>query len=64
MKTKLFVCAALIAAIAVATDRAQSSGGALPAPGFHHLHLNSINPEAAIEFAQVAQQRLGALHEG
>src|SRR4030095_13675041 len=23
---------------------------ALPAPVFHHLHLNSINPEAAIEF--------------
>jgi catechol 2,3-dioxygenase-like lactoylglutathione lyase family enzyme len=23
---------------------------ALPAPSFHHLHLNSINPEAAIEF--------------
>jgi catechol 2,3-dioxygenase-like lactoylglutathione lyase family enzyme len=23
---------------------------ALPAPLFHHLHLNSINPEAAIEF--------------
>ena len=22
----------------------------LPAPAFHHLHLNSINPEAAIEF--------------
>ena len=22
----------------------------LPAPGFHHLHLNSINPEAAIDF--------------
>jgi len=22
----------------------------LPAPGFHHLHLNSVNPEAAIEF--------------
>jgi catechol 2,3-dioxygenase-like lactoylglutathione lyase family enzyme len=22
----------------------------LPAPGFHHLHLNSMNPEAAIEF--------------
>ena len=22
----------------------------LPTPGFHHLHLNSINPEAAIEF--------------
>ena len=23
---------------------------ALPTPGFHHLHLNSINPEAAIDF--------------
>ena len=23
---------------------------ALPAPGFHHLHLNSINPETAIDF--------------
>jgi catechol 2,3-dioxygenase-like lactoylglutathione lyase family enzyme len=22
----------------------------LPSPGFHHLHLNSVNPEAAIEF--------------
>ena len=27
--------------------RAQS---ALPTPGFHHLHLNSVNPESAIEF--------------
>jgi catechol 2,3-dioxygenase-like lactoylglutathione lyase family enzyme len=24
--------------------------GGLPTPGFHHLHLNSTNPEAAIEF--------------
>ena len=22
----------------------------LPAPGFHHLHLNSVDPEAAIDF--------------
>ena len=22
----------------------------LPAPGFHHLHLNSVDPEAAIGF--------------
>jgi hypothetical protein len=22
----------------------------LPAPGFHHLHLNSVSPDAAIEF--------------
>src|SRR5256886_9756727 len=24
--------------------------GTLPAPGFHHLHLNSVDPEAAIAF--------------
>jgi catechol 2,3-dioxygenase-like lactoylglutathione lyase family enzyme len=24
--------------------------GALPVPGFHHLHLNSMNPDAAIAF--------------
>ena len=23
---------------------------ALPAPGFHHLHLNSVNPDAALDF--------------
>jgi catechol 2,3-dioxygenase-like lactoylglutathione lyase family enzyme len=22
----------------------------LPAPGFHHLHLNSVDPDAAIDF--------------
>ncbi len=22
----------------------------LPAPGFHHLHLNSVDPDAAIAF--------------
>lgn len=27
-----------------------AQSAALPAPAFHHLHLNSINPEAAIEF--------------
>jgi catechol 2,3-dioxygenase-like lactoylglutathione lyase family enzyme len=26
------------------------SGAALPTPGFHHLHLNSVNPDAAIAF--------------
>ncbi len=25
-------------------------GDLLPAPGFHHLHLNSVDPDAAIEF--------------
>jgi catechol 2,3-dioxygenase-like lactoylglutathione lyase family enzyme len=24
--------------------------GALPAPSFHHLHLNSVNPDAAVDF--------------
>jgi len=27
-----------------------AAGQALPAPGFHHLHLNSADPDAAIEF--------------
>lgn len=26
----------------------------LPTPGFHHLHLNSVNPEAAIDFYATA----------
>lgn len=26
----------------------------LPAPGFHHLHVNSVNPEAAIDFYTTA----------
>ena len=34
--------------LSVATPSAQPD--ALPAPGFHHLHLNSMNPEAAIAF--------------
>ena len=25
-------------------------GSRIPVPGFHHLHLNSVNPEAAIDF--------------
>jgi catechol 2,3-dioxygenase-like lactoylglutathione lyase family enzyme len=30
--------------------RLDAQTAALPTPGFHHLHLNSVNPEAAIEF--------------
>ena len=30
--------------------RAAAQGDSLPAPGFHHLHLNSTNPDAAIAF--------------
>src|SRR5688572_31200293 len=29
---------------------ALAAQGPLPTPTFHHLHLNSVNPEAAIDF--------------
>src|SRR4029079_4804853 len=28
----------------------QAQSDSLPPPGFHHLHLNSVDPDAAIEF--------------
>ena len=37
-------------AIAPTALRGASSQATLPTPGFHHLHLNSLNPEAAIAF--------------
>src|SRR5262245_54751331 len=39
-------------AIALAAAAAGVGGqtDALPAPGFHHLHLNSVNPDKAIDF--------------
>jgi catechol 2,3-dioxygenase-like lactoylglutathione lyase family enzyme len=46
MKTTLTVLA--IAAMVSTNPNAQSD--ALPAPGFHHLHLNSTNPEKAIDW--------------
>jgi hypothetical protein len=39
-----------IATLILLAGMAWGQGDALPAPGFHHLHLNSVNPEAAIEF--------------
>ncbi len=41
----IILCAAL-----APSGRAQSADEKLPPPGFHHLHLNSTNPEAAIDF--------------
>jgi catechol 2,3-dioxygenase-like lactoylglutathione lyase family enzyme len=43
---------AAFAAVFAPAIRAQSKAAteALPAPGFHHLHLNSTNPAAAIDF--------------
>jgi catechol 2,3-dioxygenase-like lactoylglutathione lyase family enzyme len=37
-------------AIAAPAPPASSDQPDLPTPGFHHLHLNSLNPEAAIAF--------------
>src|SRR6185295_14463214 len=41
---------ALLVAVALATVGVQGQTDALPAPGFHHLHLNSMNPDKAIDF--------------
>jgi hypothetical protein len=41
------IAAALLAAFAQQPAAAQTT---LPAPGFHHLHLNAVDPDAAIAF--------------
>src|SRR5689334_2956318 len=51
MPTKALLAAVSLAAVFVwrsAPPLAQSAP--LPTPGFHHLHLNSTNPDKAIEF--------------
>jgi catechol 2,3-dioxygenase-like lactoylglutathione lyase family enzyme len=58
MRMKAVVFAVPIAAVAIAFGGATRSAesfalhpaqdGALPPPGFHHLHLNSMNPDAAV----------------
>ena len=53
MKIHIFAAGALIVAASLWFGNARSHAQApapLPQPGFHHLHLNSINPEAAIDF--------------
>jgi hypothetical protein len=48
---KTLVPAALAATtIAFAGQPAAVAQSALPAPGFHHLHLNAVDPDAAIAF--------------
>jgi len=45
------LAAALAATVALlGAAGPQSRSGGLPTPGFHHLHLGSTNPEAAIAF--------------
>ena len=52
MKMKGFVFAAVVLAVFAWCGRMSVLGqnGALPAPGFHHLHLNSMNPDKAIDW--------------
>jgi catechol 2,3-dioxygenase-like lactoylglutathione lyase family enzyme len=52
MQSKILARATLLAALfAVSMEfPAAGQGAALPAPGFHHLHLNSVDPDAAIVF--------------
>src|SRR5262245_20572234 len=52
MKTRTAMAAALIAAALAPSNTRPATGqtSMLPAPGFHHLHLNSRDPAAAIDF--------------
>jgi catechol 2,3-dioxygenase-like lactoylglutathione lyase family enzyme len=44
------LAAVLIAAAATFPSPVASQSPALPTPAFHHLHLNSLNPAAAVDF--------------
>src|SRR5258705_5572223 len=52
VKTRILLLSALVCTIFAPVSRTQTKTqtDALPVPGFHHLHLNSMNPDAAIEF--------------
>lgn len=52
MNIRNFALATIFILLAASAGRSQTAtpAAALPAPGFHHLHLNSQNPDAAIDF--------------
>jgi catechol 2,3-dioxygenase-like lactoylglutathione lyase family enzyme len=52
MTTRFAIAVLLVAAMwpSGRVTRGAAQGESLPAPGFHHLHLNSTNPDAAIAF--------------
>lgn len=52
MKIRALVLATFLSVTFAQWGEAQTTGQAdvLPVPGFHHLHLNSLNPDAAIDF--------------
>jgi catechol 2,3-dioxygenase-like lactoylglutathione lyase family enzyme len=52
LKIKILILASALILISCSWAEAQTDRRAdpLPPPGFHHLHLNSVNPDAAIDF--------------
>ncbi|MEA2945695.1 MAG: hypothetical protein QOI40_1025 [Alphaproteobacteria bacterium] len=52
MKARTLISAMLVAAMLVPWNQFPATGqtSMLDAPGFHHLHLNSVDPLAAIDF--------------
>ncbi len=52
MKIKALFCAILLGGVAawIGAPRATAQGADLGVPGFHHLHLLSTNPDAAVDF--------------
>ena len=56
MQTRAVIASMLLAAICAPWMQSSATGETqmLPAPGFHHLHLNSLDPAAAIDFLHQA----------
>src|SRR5215510_5016781 len=48
--TFLVLMATAVIAILLGYTRTDAQTESLGVPGFHHLHLNSLNPDAAIDF--------------
>src|ERR1700732_5425358 len=51
MRSRTQIQSLIVAAMLAAwTQHPAMAQATLPAPGFHHLHLNSVDPDAAIAF--------------
>jgi len=50
MTNARFLTVVLALAAVIGLHSGAQSPDPLPTPGFHHLHLNSVNPDAAIDF--------------
>src|SRR3954468_14198947 len=60
------IAACLAAGLAIGFERAAAQQPTLAAPGFHHLHLNSMNPDTAAawyarEFPSTSKSTWGGL---